>query len=100
MKTILRKQKCKESVSLSVVSDSLRPHGLQPPGPSVHGILQTRKLKWVAIPTTGDLPDPGIKSGSPALQVDSLPSKPSGKPQLPHKSNKTAILKYSIPKEV
>ena len=25
-------------------------------------------------PSPGDLPDPGIKLGSPALQVDSLPS--------------------------
>ena len=28
----------------------------------------------------GDLPYPGIKPGSPAFQVDSLPSKPAGKP--------------------
>ena len=27
----------------------------------------------------GDLPDPWIEPGSPALQVDSLPSEPSGK---------------------
>ena len=27
----------------------------------------------------GDLPDPDIKPESPALQVDSLPSEPSGK---------------------
>ena len=27
-----------------------------------------------------DLPDPGIEPGSPELQVDSLPSKPPGKP--------------------
>ena len=25
-------------------------------------------------PSPGDLPDPGIESGSPALQVDSLPA--------------------------
>ena len=30
-------------------------------GSSVHGILQARKLEWVAIPPPGDLPDPGIK---------------------------------------
>ena len=29
-----------------------------------------------------DLPDPGIKLGSPALQVDSLPTELSGKPQV------------------
>ena len=39
-----------ESVSRSVVSDSLGPHGLySPPGSSVHGILQARILEWVAI---------------------------------------------------
>ena len=31
--------------------------------------------------TPGDLPDPGIEPESPALQADSLPSEPSGKPQ-------------------
>ena len=40
------------------------------PGSSVHGILQVRILEWVAIPFSGDLPNPGIKPGSPALQAD------------------------------
>ena len=31
-------------------------------------------------PPLGDLPDPGIESGSPALQVGSLPTEPPGKP--------------------
>ena len=31
-------------------------------------------------PSPGDLPDPGIKPGSPALQADPLPSEPPGKP--------------------
>ena len=31
-------------------------------------------------PFTGDLPDPGIKPRSPALQADVLPSEPPGKP--------------------
>ena len=31
-------------------------------------------------PSPGDLPDPGIKARTPALQVDSLPSEPPGKP--------------------
>ena len=29
-------------------------------------------------PVPGDLPDPGIEPGSPALQADSLPSEPPG----------------------
>ena len=45
---------------------------------SVHGILQARILKWVAIPFSRDLSNPGIKPGSLALQVDSLPSEPLG----------------------
>ena len=31
------------------------------------------------LPSLGDLPDPGIKPGSPTLQADSLPSEPPGK---------------------
>ena len=51
------------------------------PGPSVHGILQSRILEWVVIPSPpGDLPKPGIEHRSPAWQADSLPREPSGKP--------------------
>ena len=32
-------------------------------------------------PYPGDLPNPGIKPRSPALQVDSLPVEPQGKPK-------------------
>ena len=32
-------------------------------------------------PPAGDLPKPGVKSRSPALQADSLPSEPPGKPK-------------------
>ena len=52
-----------------------------PPGSSVHGIFQARILEWVAIPSPGDLPDPGTEPGSPALQADSLLSEPPGKPR-------------------
>ena len=38
-------------------------------------------LAWIAIPSPGDLPDPGFEPGSPVLQVDSLPAELSGKPQ-------------------
>ncbi|KAI4563481.1 hypothetical protein MJG53_016055 [Ovis ammon polii x Ovis aries] len=31
-------------------------------------------------PSPGDLPDPGVESGSPALQADSVLSEPPGKP--------------------
>ena len=47
-------------------------------------IRATRKAQeyWRGWPilSPGDLPDPGIKLGSPALQADSLPAKLPGKP--------------------
>ena len=35
-----------------------------PPGFSVHGIFQARILEWVAMPSSEDLPDPGIEPGA------------------------------------
>ena len=37
---------------------------------------------WTGLPfpAPGDVPNPGVGPGSPALQADSLPSKPPGKP--------------------
>ena len=32
-------------------------------------------------PSPGDLPNPGVKSRSPALQAESPPTEPSGKPK-------------------
>ena len=40
-----------------------------------------RILEWVPIPSPGDVPNPGIEPRSPALQVNSLPSEPPGKPK-------------------
>ena len=41
-----------------------------------------RQEYWSGLPFTspGDLPDPGLEPRSPALQTDSLPSEPPGKP--------------------
>ena len=71
-----------ESVSCSVMSSSLRPHGLKAakllypwtsPGKNTgvgcHFLLQ------------GDLHHPGIKPTSPAWQADSLPLSHLGRPQ-------------------
>ena len=62
---------------------TLRNHmDCSPPGSSVYGVL---RASWTGLPclSPGDLPDPGIKAVSPvspALQVDSLPAEPPGKP--------------------
>ena len=126
-----------ESVNHSVVSDSLRPHGLQParllcpwnsPGKNtgvgchflLQGIVPPKNKSWISwaaggffpiwflaflaiwfftvftsspaplsmefsrqeswsekpFPSPGDLPNPGIEPGSPALKADSLFSEP------------------------
>ena len=41
----------------------------------------SRQDYWSGLPfpSAGDLPNPGIKPGSPALQADVLPSEPPGK---------------------
>ena len=51
------------------------PMDCSPPG-SVHGILQTRILEWVAFPFSRGSSQPR----SPTLQADFLPSDPPGKP--------------------
>ena len=40
-----------------------------------------RTLECVPILSPADVPNPGIELGSPALQMDSLPTELSGKPQ-------------------
>ena len=42
----------------------------------------SRQEYWSGLPflSPGDLPDPGIKPGSPALEADALTSEPPGKP--------------------
>ena len=60
------------------------PKDCSPPGSSVYGILQVRVLEWVAMLSSRDLPDQGIKTASPvapALQADSFPLSDQGKPQ-------------------
>ena len=69
-------------VSHSVVSDFLLSHGLQPPGSSVHGILQARILEWVAIPFLRGPSQPRDQTQSPALQADSLRSEPPEKKKI------------------
>ena len=54
------------------------PMDCSPPGSSVHGILQQEYWSGLPFPSPGDLPNPGIKPRSPALQADTLPSEPPG----------------------
>ena len=71
------------------------PMGYNLPGSSVYEISWARILGWVAISFSRDLPDPGIKPGSPALQVDSLLTEPPRKP-----SHSSILPKWILPPEI
>ena len=64
------------------MSNSCDPTDCSLPGSSVHGILQARILEWLAISFSKGSSHPGIESGSPALQADSLLTELRGKPWL------------------
>ena len=66
---------------VSVVSDSVHPHGLKPVR-LLRPWGYSRQEYCTGLPChpPGDLPDPGIEPRSPTWQVDSLPSEPPGKP--------------------
>ena len=74
---IASKKRKSESETHSVVSNSLRLLGLYSPWNSPGQNTGVGSL----IPSPGDLHSPGIEPRSPALQVDSLPAEPQGKPK-------------------
>ena len=50
---------------------------------ATHGFVEFSRPEYRSgqpFPSPGDLPNPGIEPGSPALQMDSLPTELSGKP--------------------
>ena len=46
----------------------------------------------MSFPSPGDLRDPGIEAGSPALQADPLPLSYQGTPYIPLETERKAIL--------
>jgi len=64
------KSACISAKSLQSCLIFCNPMDCSLPGSSIHGILQARILEWVAMPSSGDLLDSGIKPASlisPAL---------------------------------
>ena len=62
---------------------SLDPMDCSLPGSSVHGIFQARILEWIALFSSRDLPDLGIKPlslASPALAGGFFNTVPPGEP--------------------
>ena len=71
---------CLVTQSYSTLCD---PMDCSPPGSSVHGDSPGKNPgSGLPCPLPGALHNPGIKLMSSALQVDSLPSDPSGSPSL------------------
>ena len=69
-------------LSCSVMSDSLRPYGLEPARLLCPWEF-SRQEYWTGLPCPppADLPNPGIEPKSLTLQTDSLPTKSPGKPK-------------------
>ena len=66
--------------SLSRVRLFATPWTVARQAPLSMGFSRPEYWSGLPFPSPGDLPDPGIKPRSPALQADSLSSEPPGKP--------------------
>ena len=69
----------------SVLSGSAAPWTVARQPPLAMGFPGQEYWSGLPFPPPGDLPDPGTEPGSVALQADSLPSEPPGKPYIPIK---------------
>ena len=68
-------------LSRSVVSDFATPWTITCQAPLSMGFSRKEYWSGLPCPPPGDLPNPGIEPRFPALQADSLPSEPPGKPK-------------------
>ena len=68
--------------SFSRVRLSATPWTVAYQAPSSIGFSRQEYWSGLPFPSPGDLPDPGIELGSPALQADALTSEPPGKPKV------------------
>ena len=66
-------------ISRSVLSDSVTTWAVARQAPMSMGVSRQEYWGGLPCPSPGDLPEPEIESGSPALQADSLLSEPPGK---------------------
>ena len=62
------------------------------PGSSIHGILQARIVKWVAISFSRGSSWPRDQTGSWTLQAEALPSEPQGSLHLPRMPSNTVLI--------
>ena len=67
-------------LSLSCVQLFVTPWTIIHKAPLSMGFPRQEYWSGLPFPPPGDLPDPGIKPGSPALQANSLPTEPRESP--------------------
>ena len=68
--------------SLSRVQLFATPWTVARQAPLSMGFSKQEYWSGLPFPSPGDLPNPGIEPGSPALQADALSSEPPGKPKV------------------
>ena len=66
----------------SVMSDSATPWTVACQAPLSMGFSRQEYWSGLPCPPPAGLPNPGIEYRSPALQADSLPTEPPGKPSI------------------
>ena len=68
--------------SLSRVRLFVTPWTVAHQAPQSMGFSRQEYWSGLPFPSSGDLPNPGMEPGSPALQTDALPSEPPGNPEV------------------
>ena len=66
--------------------------------PLTMGFSRQEYWSGLPFPVPGDISEPGIEPGCPALQTDGLPSEPPGKPMI--KKQKKHTLIHKIPTKI
>ena len=75
--------------SRSVVSDSLLDS--RPSGSSIRGVFQASILEWIAFPSRGDLPSPGLNLGFPHCRQMLYPLSHWGSPSMISRSPREVL---------
>ena len=85
--------------SLSCVLLFVTPWTVAYQAPLSMGFFKQEYWSGLSFPSSGDLLGPGIEPGLPALQADSLPPEPPGKPNPGIKPRSPALQADSLPAE-
>ena len=76
-----RPEYCSKVLVTQLCLTFCNPHGLLPARLLSLGFPRQEYWSGLPFPSARDLPNPGTEPRSPALQADSLPAEPQGKPK-------------------